>query len=463
MSNCWSKTLAFVAVLLFVSVPVAADQRGGDRHGGGGGGNPRAGRAPSGGHHRSGGSALHRAQQGRSSGRAPGHTPSHSQGATRRTPRNQPAARHHNFGPSPYGGRYIGPRYPYYGPWHHGHWHDHWVRPWPRGPVAWWSVGFVSGALVWDAPWNWGYWSYYNPYYTEVVVVENTMIDYSQPIALKTAPVPESVAATVAENQAVQLLNASRAAFARGDYASAISLVNQSIAKNPGDPVAHEFRALILFATKKYSEAASALYAVLSMGPGWDWATMSSFYPNVATYTAQLRALERYRNDHLSAPEARFLLAYHYMCCGHPDAAASELREVVRLNPKDQLSSQLLAGLTGGEQGESIAPPEPAAQTPPRQPVDAASLVGDWTAARPDGDTFVFKLNADSTYSWRYTHVGKTQEFGGAYTVADDLLILKQNGTPVMIGQIAMLDGGRFNFKLAGDNPNDPGLTFSRK
>ncbi len=32
-----------------------------------------------------------------------------------------------------------------------------------------------------------------------------------------------------------------------------------------------------------------------------------------------------------------------------------------------------------------------------------------------------------------------------------------------MIGQITMLDGNRFNFKLAGDNPNDPGLTFSKK
>ncbi len=32
-----------------------------------------------------------------------------------------------------------------------------------------------------------------------------------------------------------------------------------------------------------------------------------------------------------------------------------------------------------------------------------------------------------------------------------------------MIGQVTLLDGNRFNFKLVGDNPSDPGLTFSKK
>ena len=36
------------------------------------------------------------------------------------------------------------------------------------------------------------------------------------------------------------------------------------------------------------------MYAVLSVGPGWDWTTLISLYPNVDVYTAQLRALEDY-------------------------------------------------------------------------------------------------------------------------------------------------------------------------
>ena len=71
-------------------------------------------------------------------------------------------------------------------------------------------MGLVAGAVVWDAPWQWGYWSYYNPYCTEVIVVDNAMIDYSQPIVLA-APPPGSLAIdpSVAENQAMQLLDAS--------------------------------------------------------------------------------------------------------------------------------------------------------------------------------------------------------------------------------------------------------------
>ena len=32
-----------------------------------------------------------------------------------------------------------------------------------------------------------------------------------------------------------------------------------------------------------------------------------------------------------------------------------------------------------------------------------------------------------------------------------------------MIGQVTLPDANHFNFKLAADNPADPGLTFSRK
>ena len=68
---------------------------------------------------------------------------------------------------------------------------------------------------------------------------------------------------------------------------------------------------------------------------------------------------------------------------------------------------------------------------------------------------------------------GKPQQFSGTYTVADNLLVLRQGNNPMLVGQVAPLAGGapggyplvgagRFNFKLVGDNPGDPGLTFVR-
>ena len=68
-----------------------------------------------------------------------------------------------------------------------------------------------------------------------------------------------------------------------------------------------------MFAQGKYKEAAAGLYSVLSVGPGWDWTTMCSLYPNVEVYTKQLRALEAAVKQNPQANDARFVLAYHYL------------------------------------------------------------------------------------------------------------------------------------------------------
>ena len=356
----------------------------------------------------------------------------------------------------------------YYGHWYHGDWHDHyhWGPSWHFGPAAWFSFGVVTGALVWDTPWRWGYWSYYNPYCPTVVVVGEAPYDYSQPIVI--AKAPPSINPTLADQRAAQFLDAAHDAFARGDYTTAMTQVNGAIAVKPNDTVPHEFRALVLFATRRYKEAAGAAYAVLSVGPGWDWATLAGMYPDINVYTAQLRALEQYRNDHPSAPEAHFLLAYHYMSCGHSEAAVGELRQAVQLSPRDQLSAQLLAALTQQQNPADVKPSlvttlPPAAPAAPAAPVTAAGLVGNWTATRSDGASFSLEIAKDGTYSWRHTLQGQSQNFSGGFTVADNLLILKEGGNPAMIGQITQQDANHFNFKLAGNNPADPGLAFTKK
>jgi tetratricopeptide (TPR) repeat protein len=352
-----------------------------------------------------------------------------------------------------------------YSHWYHGDWHDHyhWDHPWHYGPVAWFSFGFVAGAVVWDTPWRWGYWSYYNPYYYPTVVVGGEPpIDYSQPIVL--AKTPPGANPTLADQRAAQFLDAAHDAFARGDYAAAMAQTNGAIAAKPNDTVPHEFRALVLFATRRYKEAAGAVYAVLSVGPGWDWATLAGCYPDINLYTAQLRALEQYRNDHPSMAEAHFLLAYHYMSCAHIEAAIGEFRQVVQLSPRDQLSAQLLTALTQQQNPADTKPSlTSAAPEAPAAPVNAAGLVGNWGATRSDGASFSLELSKDGTYSWRHTMQGQAQSYSGAYTVADNLLILKEGGNPAMIGQVVQSDPNRFNFKMVGNNPADPGLDFAKR
>ncbi len=87
-------------------------------------------------------------------------------------------------------------------------------------------------------------------------------------------------------------------------------------------------------------------------------------------------------------------------------------------------------------------------------------MAGDWKATRPDGATISLNLMKDAKYTWAFAAKDKPRQFGGVYTVADNLLILNKGDSPLMIGQVKLLAADRFNFKLPGNNPSDPGLTF---
>ncbi|MHB8974365.1 MAG: tetratricopeptide repeat protein [Pirellulaceae bacterium] len=324
------------------------------------------------------------------------------------------------------------------------------------------GAGLAAAAV--DSPWSWGYWPYENPYCTAPVVLAGTTIDYSQPLVLNSSPsavaeqTPASgdAAASTPTDQASSLLDAARDAFMQGDYNAALAQSEQAIAAQPNGAVSHEFRALVLFALQRYKEAATTIYAVLSVGPGWDWTTMSSFYPNADTYSEQLRALEQSIQTNPNVAELRFLLAYHYMTCGYADAAATQLKAVVELNPHDQLSAQILSALTPHETAQ-----QPAASGP-ATPVTAAALVGQWKASRADGTAIALSLTQDAKYTWSVVQKERHEEFSGDFTVADSLLVLKKDNSPVMVGEVKIPADNQFNFKLPGDNPSDPGLTFAK-
>ncbi len=267
-----------------------------------------------------------------------------------------------------------------------------WFRPWYAGRPVWY----------WSQPWYWyhwrwhyGYWVYwslpgalwlnadsgallspadtivYNNFYyappADTTVEAPIPIDYSNPLPppggdeaaiayppnpgtegeeLPTSEPPLPPTDDPAVSAANELFDAARKAFKDGDYVRAQQLVEKAIQSLPSDAALHEFRALTLFAQKKYKEEEATLYAVLSAGPGWDRKTMAHLYPDWDTYTSQLRDLETYVKDHPDEGSAHFLLAYHYLVLGSKDKAVAQLKDVVRLVPKDQLSAALLKALT---------------------------------------------------------------------------------------------------------------------
>jgi tetratricopeptide (TPR) repeat protein len=263
----------------------------------------------------------------------------------------------------------------------------------------------------------------------------------------------------------MQTFDAARAAFKAGNYAEALRQTDLVLQSLPNDAAINEFRALCVFALKQYDQAASTLYAVLSVGPGWDWTTLSGLYPSVDVYTEQVRALEDYRSVQPQSASARFVLAYHYLTQGHTEAAVEELKEVVKLQPGDQLSAQLVAQLSGDTtQGSPNAPTAPTSAQPPAVPATAAqgNLVGAWKASPAQGTTIDLTLGGDGKFNWNIVSQGKTQPIAGTYAYENGILTLTQSQNNTMVGRVAWQDEGHFKFEAMGGGPNDPGLVFSK-
>jgi hypothetical protein len=252
-----------------------------------------------------------------------------------------------------------------YGGWYNGGW-----RGWPQWPGFWAGTG--GAALV---PWASSSYTYENPYYSEPTYVEGSpttvvvqpALDYSEPIQVPTQTQVERTDDTIVDD-GMSYFERARADFKAGKYAEATAEAERALKLLPGDRTIHEFRALCLFARKRYKEAAAALYAVLAAGPGFDWDTMSALYPDNDTYTQQLRDLEKYVKENPKDAQGHFLLGYHYLVLDERDAAAEELGLASQLQPKDKLSASLAQALTEKAPAEKAPAEKAPAEKAPAEP-----------------------------------------------------------------------------------------------
>jgi tetratricopeptide (TPR) repeat protein len=305
-----------------------------------------------------------------------------------------------------------------------------------------------------------GYSGYMNPYFGAglggqgigAVANQQAPYDYSQPIDTQGAPQEPS-----AKDQAYALFDQSRAAFKAGDYAGALSQCDQALQKLPNDPIMHEFRGLILFAMRRYDDAAATLYGVLSAGPGWDWTTMISLYPSIDVYTPQLRALEEYTQQNPQSAAGHFDLAYQYLAQGQHDAAVPQLEQVVRLNPQDTLSPKLLQMFSKGAQSSTLAASP--AETAPAKTFD---ISGTWTANPAQDTTITLTVGQDGKFAWNVASKGKSRDIGGNSSYGNNLLTLESKQGQPLVGKVAWQDPNHFTFQAAGGGTLDPGLNFAR-
>jgi hypothetical protein len=237
--------------------------------------------------------------------------------------------------------------------WYHGSWHG-----WNAWPSFWasYAVGRYRGAMLGSGGWYGPAvpaFTFFNPYFIvpealptvleSPAITVPSVFDYSQPIAAP--PVDKDVLDEDVEEQASKFFHSARDAFLEQRYWTASRYLDRALKLVPGDTLMHEFRALVFFAKGDFKNAAGVLYAVLATGPGWDWDTLSGFYPAGDAYAKQLAALEDYCKKNPKAAYAFFLLGYHYLVLGEKEAAASAFAVAAELQPKDKLSASLASSL----------------------------------------------------------------------------------------------------------------------
>jgi tetratricopeptide (TPR) repeat protein len=252
-------------------------------------------------------------------------------------------------------------------------------------------------------------------------------------------------------------------------------LTDQALKSFPNETTIHQFRAIVLFTLQRYDESAAALYSVLSVGPGWDWTTLISLYPDVNVYTVQLRALERSVDEHPNSAPARFVLAYLYLTQGQNDAAIGQYKAVLELQPQDRVSALILDSLTKGQVGATSVASNANANAPPTSPVPTTStsatnsqnegkLEGAWTASPGAGSTITLRVAPDGKFTWNFTANGQTHQLAGQFTYEKGVLSLvpADDKAPPMVGQVTWQDPDHLVFQALGGGPGDKGLTFAR-
>ena len=350
-----------------------------------------------------------------------------------------------------------------------GSWSGNGYGAWARRATV--GYGGVGAWGTGSPMYGWGYSGYSNPYSAgyagagvgaQAVAPQQSRgsaaYNYSQPIST-TAPPPEQAVAS----QSSSALDQARDAFKAGDYGKASQLDQQALAQTPNDTSLHEFLGLVYFAQGKYDQAAEPLYAVLSVGPGWDWTT-------VERNVSRRRDLHRVSSgpwrqasgQTRNSAHARFVLAYQYLVPG----ARPERRRPVEGGREAPARRHPL----GAAHRAPSSPPAPPSRHPPRRPrapapADLGKLAGSWTATPAKDAKVALAIKEDGKFSWDAIGPGKPPTaIAGTSTFADGVLTLAAQGTQdgALAGKVAWQDADHFTFRLVGAPANDPGLKFAR-
>jgi tetratricopeptide (TPR) repeat protein len=235
--------------------------------------------------------------------------------------------------------------------------------------------------------------------------------------------------------------------------------VDSAISAVPGDPVMHEFRALVFFAMGRFNDAAGVLNPILASGPGWDWTTMTGLFESQDDYTKLLRKLEEHHQANPDSAAANFLLGYHYLVLGHLEQALELFEHSAKLEPTDTVS----AGLRDLIRDSITRRGRGSGERPAAHTVDPDKLVGTWVSKVPDDGTITLVMTGEGDFTWSFDKTGNSGKLTGEFGIYDSNLLVLIAEDSQMAAEVTFAEDSKLSFVLAGGPRGDPGLTFVRK
>ena len=253
----------------------------------------------------------------------------------------------------------------YHQGWVNGYWHGQNNSNWWNNGGGFWTGMAVGGIGAWgvgSSIYNWGYRPYVNPYAMATPVVIQQPVIVEQPVRARRLSSCSSLHAS-SRRRGSPPVDYSQPLNTMRRLPNRRSPIRRSRLSTPPGPPSRRVitprpsrrptRPSRPCRTTRPCMSSAPLpvrpEAVRTGGrhalrgplgrPGWDWTTLIGLYPSVDVYTDQVHALEDYRTEHPDSAPPRFVLAYHYLTQGHTEAAVEELKEVVKLQPSDQLSA----------------------------------------------------------------------------------------------------------------------------
>ncbi len=245
---------------------------------------------------------------------------------------------------------------------------------------------------------------------------------------------------------------------ARGNYLAALESANAAIAESPGDGALHEYRALVLFALGKYSEAAGVLNPVLRAVPAGTGPRWRNSNDSQETYSRQLAASKPMRDRRRTRPTHVSCSATTTWC-----AATSNRR------PSNSASPPACSRRTRFRSNSTISAPSPRTirrkrKNPsprPRRPRPSPPRSSrSRNSAASGSSTRETRRRHPHDGRGRQVHLGifqgrQDRRVFRDYSMNDDGLLVLDSEEAQMVATVALPKDDTLSFVIAGGPPGD--------